>query len=733
VRNESPDRVIRNLNIMMDDIEAIGCADRFHVYVLSDTGWSDVAGSEEKAFGALSQKWAGRLPVTYRRREVNTGFKPGNIRDFLERWGDDHDLMLTLDADSFMTASAILRMVDIVQSDPGLGILQGLVVGMPSTSAFARLFQFGMRLGMRSWTIGSAWWQADCGPYWGHNAVIRIAPFKQHCDIPPLPGRGILRGHVLGHDQIEATLMRRAGYDVRVLPEEDLGWEENPPTLIEFIRRDQRWCQGALQYVFFIGQPGLKIVSRFQLAFAMLMFLGSPAWIGLLLIWTVALAAAPTTSAFIDADYGAALLALILLMWFAPKTATMIDVLTRPTLRRAFGGTLRFLASVTVETIFSLLLSPIMWVCHTLFLAGLPFGRAIGWIGQMRDNHSVAWSIALRQLWPQTVLGSASLTIIAVLQPAALAYVFVLAAGGLLLSIPFCVVTSWPVFGLALARVGIGRLSEETVPPQPLKRLALPALKAADPIPTNRVMLQSLRIALGVLRSLRIYYGHRARSRAMDALYAQFIKPGDLVFDVGAHVGDRVAAFRRLGASVVAVEPQPALYRTLSLLFGRDDAVTLIPSAIGRTPGPAKMMINVDNPTISTLSADFITASRTAAGWEGQSWQQSLQVPVTTLDTLINAHGVPSFIKLDIEGFEAEALAGLLHPIAALSFEFTTIQRHVGLACLERCAALGYTRFNAAIGESQTLGKWRSAAALADWLTTLPHAANSGDIYARHS
>ena len=129
---------------------------------------------------------------------------------------------------------------------------------MPSTSAFARLFQFGMRLGMRSWTIGSAWWQADCGPYWGHNAVIRVAPFKRHCAIPPLPGRGILSGQVLSHDQIEAALMRRAGYDVRVLPEEDLGWEENPPTLIEFLRRDQRWLQGTLQYVFFIGRPGLQ-------------------------------------------------------------------------------------------------------------------------------------------------------------------------------------------------------------------------------------------------------------------------------------------------------------------------------------------------------------------------------------------------------------------------------------------------------------------------------------------
>jgi membrane glycosyltransferase len=479
VRNESPERTIRNLGAMMADIEAAGCADRFHVYVLSDTSQADIASDEAEAFGNLAREWAGRLPLTYRRRDANTGYKAGNIRDFLERWGDTHDLMVTLDADSYMTASAIMRMVGIVQTNPKLGILQGLVVGLPSTSAFARLFQFGMRLGMRSWTIGSAWWQADCGPYWGHNAVIRIAPFKQHCAIPALPGKGILRGHVLSHDQIEAALMRRAGYDVRVLAEEDLGWEENPPTLIEFIRRDQRWCQGTLQYLFFLGKPGLPMTSRFQLLFAVLMFVGSPAWIGLLLVSTAALAAAPSTAAFIDAEYGAALLTVILLMWFAPKVATVIDVLSRPHLRRLFGGASRFLASVAAETAFFLLLSPIMWVGHTLLLAGLPFGRAIGWIGQIRDDHAIAWSTALRQLWPQTLLGATCLGVLGVGQPAALPYVFVLLAGGLVLSVPICVITSRPSVGVALARVGIGRLPEETEPPTSLRHLRLPAVQVA--------------------------------------------------------------------------------------------------------------------------------------------------------------------------------------------------------------------------------------------------------------
>jgi membrane glycosyltransferase len=478
VRNEPPDRVVRNLDAMLADLVTAGVNDRFHLYVLSDTSMREIAAQEEKQFSSLEQKWRGKVPVTYRRRTENTAFKAGNFWDFLERWGGRHEFAITLDTDSFMTADAVMRMIRIMQADPKLGILQSLVVGLPSTSAFARIFQFGMRLGMRSWTIGSAWWQGDCGPYWGHNAAIRIEQFKAHCHIPKLPDGGVLGGYVLSHDQIEAALMRRAGYDVRVLPEEDLGWEENPPTLIEYLRRDQRWTQGTLQYGHFLFQPGMKMVSRFQLAFAMLMFLGSPAWIGMLVVGCIAAAIAPTPADFIDPAIGSWLMIIILVMWFAPKIATVLDVLTRPQLRRAFGGTLRFLASVISETLFFIMLSPIMWVSHTLFLAGLPFGKTVGWIGQVRDDHTVPWSAAFAQFWPHTLLGLGCVILLAVTHPSAIPYALLI-AGGPLLAVPLAVYTAIPWLGLTLARIGLGRLPEETTPPAALAPLALPALAAA--------------------------------------------------------------------------------------------------------------------------------------------------------------------------------------------------------------------------------------------------------------
>ena len=480
IRNEAPQRIIRNLTPLMAGLVAAGVGERFHVYILSDTGDADHVATEESQLAAFAAEWRDRMAVTYRRRTVNTGFKAGNIEDFCRRWGADHDFALTLDADSFMTAEAVLRLVRIMQSDDKLGIVQSLVVGLPSTSAFARLFQFGMRLGMRSYTIGSAWWQADCGPYWGHNALVRLAPFIAHCELPELPNDGVLGGQILSHDQIEAVLMRRAGYEVRVLPLEHQSWEENPATLLEFIRRDLRWCQGNMQYWHLLGLRGLRPVSRYQLVFAILMFAGSPAWIALLVLGTLAVAAAPTPADFIRADFGIAAFVATMIMWLSPKLATFIDVLTRAKERFAFGGTARFLASAAAETIFSLLLAPIMWFGHTLFLARLPFHRKVAWTAQVRDDHAVPLGLAVRALWIYTAVGVGAIVVLALTHPAAIFYALPLAAG-LALSIPLAVITASRPFSAALMRLGVGRLPEETVAPVALDALALPALAESRP------------------------------------------------------------------------------------------------------------------------------------------------------------------------------------------------------------------------------------------------------------
>jgi FkbM family methyltransferase len=238
------------------------------------------------------------------------------------------------------------------------------------------------------------------------------------------------------------------------------------------------------------------------------------------------------------------------------------------------------------------------------------------------------------------------------------------------------------------------------------------------------------------MRTYRLGAEARARRASMDRLYGRFIRAGDLAFDIGSHVGDRVACFRRLGARVVAVEPQPALARTLRLLYRRDPQVRIVETAVSRQEGSAELHLNPRNPTVSTLSTDLISAAQGAPAWQGQRWTRQVRVPVTTLDRLIELHGVPAFIKIDVEGLEAEVLQGLKRPVPALSFEFTTIQRPEALEAVDRCQELGFRWFNVAVGESQQLILGQGGAGHTDadgirrWLLAQPESVNSGDIYA---
>ncbi len=413
VRNEDADEVVRRLESMQADLVAQGVGDRFDFHLLSDSNSEKAAAQEEAAIAAWRQRSSRPERIFYRRRTENSGFKAGNVREFVTRCGNDYEIFIPLDADSFLSARAILRLVRVMQVSPEIGLLQGLVVGMPAKTLFARAFQFGMRHGMRSYTAGSAWWHGDCGPFWGHNAAIRTAAFRDHCHLPVLPGKPPLGGYILSHDQVEAAMMRAAGYEVRVICEEDESWEENPPALPDFIKRDLRWCQGNMQYWKLLGLPGLKFTSRVQLALAILMYMGAPGWMlfiggGAIQAWLAQSAAAEGPP--FPFELGILLFIVIMVMALMPKIIGVVDVLLSRRSRRRYGGTFRVVTGALSEFLFSTLLTPIVAVAQTRFLIGLALGKRIAWDAQRRQGYGLTWVEAWRGLWLQTLFGLALLT-----------------------------------------------------------------------------------------------------------------------------------------------------------------------------------------------------------------------------------------------------------------------------------------------------------------------------------
>lgn len=483
VRNEAPARALARLKAVKADLDASGHGAAFDFHVLSDTSRPEIAAAEEAAV-AEWQREEGAHRIFYRRRALNTDFKAGNVRDFCVAAGDRYDFMLPLDADSLMGAKTILLLVRLMAAHPRLGILQSLVVGLPAQSAFARIFQFGMRHGMRCYTLGASWWAGECGPFWGHNALIRIAPFRATCHLPHLPGTPPMGGPILSHDQVEAVLMRRAGFEVRVLPVESESYEENPPAATDFVTRDLRWCLGNLQYLRLLAQPGfaasLRPMSRFQLVWAILMFVTVPAHpllVGLLPF--AALEAAGVE------DYPAGLaLALyggLLLMALAPKLAGVADVALTPRGIARYGGAGRFAVSVMVELAFSFLLSAITAMAVTLEMGRLLLRRAqSGWRAQARDGHGVSWSAAARAFRAQTLFGLAVTAGLLAVAPVLVLWAAPVLAG-YVLAIPFTVVTADPRLGRILARLKLCAVPEEfaATEVQRLLKGEAPALRRA--------------------------------------------------------------------------------------------------------------------------------------------------------------------------------------------------------------------------------------------------------------
>jgi len=455
IRNEEMHAVLPPLGRLLDGLEAQGAGGRFRLWLLSDTRDGAAAAAEEAAVAVFAASRAGREPaVHYRRRAENTGFKAGNVMDFLDHHAGEAEFLITLDADSVMTPPAVLRLVAIMEADPQLGIVQQLIVGRPATAAFPRLFQFGMRAGMRSWATGQAWWQLDAGPYWGHNAIIRCAPFRQHARLEPLPDGS----RILSHDMVESARLQAAGWHVRCLPEEDGSLEANPPAMPEFMRRDERWGAGNMQYWQLLRLGGFTAMGRLQLLQAILLFLGAPLYVAIVLLAAV--------NAVTDGGAGTPMGALALavfahwLCYFSPKLSGYAQAVIQLPVAARYGGRAAFCRGALAEIAFMQFFEPLSTLNKALFLGTLAFGRRTGWAPQNRADRGIAWGDAARLLWPHTLIGLALTAAFASVSLPALLLALPFTAG-MVLAVPLCVWSADPRLSAWLRERRIAATPEE--------------------------------------------------------------------------------------------------------------------------------------------------------------------------------------------------------------------------------------------------------------------------------
>ncbi|MEQ9812756.1 MAG: glucans biosynthesis glucosyltransferase MdoH [Azospirillaceae bacterium] len=474
VFHEDPARFLAGLEATMTSIRLTGMGERFDYFILSDTR----DGADAEAEAAAVAAWRTGLPedvaVHYRRRETNSGRKAGNVMAFCESHGDAYDYMLLLDADSIMDGAVVTRLARLMDANPQVGLIQTTPMITRAGTLFARFMQFGTRIALRPLAVGMAYWFGAESNYYGHNAIIRVAPFKAHCRLPRIRRCGHLNGEILSHDFVEAAFLRRAGLEVWLLPTPAGSYEEVPPDLPRFLKRDRRWCNGNLQHGAVLGGRGLHAVSRSHMAVGIVTYLAGPLWLFLVLaaVWRLAHPYDWVPGGVPDAALIAAkdaielhlyLIAAVAVMLLAPRFFGAAIVLAVPHERRAMGGSAMVILGMLAEILFTALLAPIMMVTRTLDILTILLGRACRWEPQNRDGQALGFLAALRSQAAPLAVGIAVTAAILAVSPAALPW-FAPVLAGLLVSPLLACWTSREGAGLVLTRLGLLRVAEERVP-----------------------------------------------------------------------------------------------------------------------------------------------------------------------------------------------------------------------------------------------------------------------------
>jgi membrane glycosyltransferase len=480
--NESPQRVTAGLQAIWESLEAAGPGGKpFDIFMLSDTTDPDTWIEEEAAFLALRARTGGNQRIFYRHRQRNTARKAGNIADWVSRFGGTYAQFLILDADSVMAASTLIRLVNAMERNPGVGLFQTLPLVTGGSTLFARLQQFAGRVYGPLIAHGIAWWHGSEGNYWGHNAMIRTRAFAAAAGLPELRGPKPFGGLIMSHDFVEAALMRRAGWAIHMVPALPGSYEECPPSLTDLAIRDRRWCQGNLQHAAVLPTRGLHPISRLHLLTGIGSYITAPLWL-LFLLCGILIA---VQARFVPPNYfpgGRTLFPQwpvidpVRAMWMFVGTMALLLIpkllgaMAMPRAdRRGCGGAMRLLASVVLETILAGLMAPVIMLTQSLHVATILIGRDSGWNAQRRDDGSVPFRITAAQYRWHTALGlmlagtawAVSTSLALWMAPVVL---------GLALAIPLAAYTARRSTGLAWRRMGLLRIPEEMQPPEVLAR-----------------------------------------------------------------------------------------------------------------------------------------------------------------------------------------------------------------------------------------------------------------------
>ncbi|TAG27329.1 MAG: glucans biosynthesis glucosyltransferase MdoH, partial [Verrucomicrobia bacterium] len=483
--NEDTSRIMEGLRVIYRSLEATGQLEAFDFFILSDTTNPNRWIEEETAWVALTRQLGARGRLFYRKRRVNLNKKAGNLADFCRRWGKRYRYMVVLDADSIVTGEAIVKLVRLMERNSGVGIVQTVPRLVGGETIFARLQQFASRLYGPMFATGLNFWQQGEANYWGHNAIIRVAPFIEHCSLPDLPGAEPFGGRILSHDYVEAALMRRAGWSVWLAVGLEGSYEECPGNLIDFAKRDRRWLQGNLQHAWLLTARGLHAANRLHLALGILAYLASPLWLAFLLVSTgIAWRAAATGLTTLPVDSFAQILhlgfasqALLLFAFtlgllFLPKVLAIFDLRRIPGEEARFGGWWRVVGGAIAETLIFTLLAPVLMLFHSKFIALTLAGRGVAWVAQRRGaDGDPEWREAILTHSGHTVFGAGWGVFAFWINPMFAAWLSPILLG-MVASIPVSIITGQTGAGLWARRLKLFLTPEENSPPPELSRLA---------------------------------------------------------------------------------------------------------------------------------------------------------------------------------------------------------------------------------------------------------------------